>query len=75
MNMDDPNNSGRPMLARGDSLPTGSESGVSIVKDKPIRTTSFDTATLYSKQGSITTTNGKSGIGVPVFFLSVNSGN
>lgn len=44
----------RPMLSRGESLPVGSDGG----KDKPIRTTSFDTATLYQKQGSITMTNG-----------------
>ncbi|CAL8099875.1 unnamed protein product [Orchesella dallaii] len=48
---------GRPMLSRGESLPAGAEPGLSVVsKDKPIRTTSFDTSTMY-KQGSITTTN------------------
>ncbi len=45
------------MLSRGESLPGGAD-GPNMGKDKPIRTTSFDTATLYSKQGSITTTNG-----------------
>jgi len=55
--VDDQGNSSRPMLSRGESLPVGSD-GVNISKDKPIRTTSFDTATLYQKQGSITTTNG-----------------
>jgi len=43
-------------LSRGESLPAGSD-GTVLGKDKPIRTTSFDTATHYSKQGSITTTN------------------
>jgi hypothetical protein len=47
----------RPSLSRGESLPSGIDGGLNIGKDKPIRTGSFDTSALYSKQGSITTTN------------------
>ncbi|CAG7837502.1 unnamed protein product [Allacma fusca] len=48
---------GRPPLSRGESLPSGAEAVLTVGKDKPHRTSSFDTATLYAKQGNITTTN------------------
>ena len=54
---------GRPSLSRGDSLPSGTEGNLNVGKDKPLRSTSsFDTATLYAKQGNITTTNGERGL-------------
>ena len=57
----------RPPLSRGESLPAGAEGGLNVGKDKPLRTSSFDTAALYSKQGSITTTNGRlSSVPVPI---------
>lgn len=59
--LDEQSVSARPPLSRGESLPSGpaGENNGIGGKDKPLRTSSFDSSALYSKQGSITTTNGK----------------